>query len=312
MSPTTADGGFIHEAFFYGDDDEYVAGTVPFIEAGLGSGQPVLVAVPPSRIDLVRDNLGVAADPLLRLVSMEQMGHNPAWIIPAWHDFVAPHLAAGRTARGIGEPIWQERSADELEECARHEALINLAFAEASGFTLLCPYDTARLAPAVIDGAMRNHPRISRGGTSAASSGYTGAIPERLETPLPPVPDDAVTLDFDLASLGSVRRLAAAAAARAGLPRHRIDALLLAVSEIATNSVRHAGGVGQALVWSEPGRLICEVRDGGHIDDPLAGRVRPQVDEPGGRGMWLTHQVCDLVQIRGRDDGQAIRLHISS
>ena len=55
------------------------------------------------------------------------------------------HCADGRLARGIGEPIWKGRSADELVECGRDEALINLAFAEGRGFTLMCPYDIGSL-----------------------------------------------------------------------------------------------------------------------------------------------------------------------
>jgi MEDS: MEthanogen/methylotroph, DcmR Sensory domain len=43
--------------------------------------------------------------------------------------------------RGIGEPLFATRSADELVECQRHEALLNLAFQDAPGFWLLCPYD---------------------------------------------------------------------------------------------------------------------------------------------------------------------------
>ena len=77
---------------------------------------------------------------------MAHVGHNPARIIPAWHEFVAQHAAPGVRLRGIGEPIFPERSADELVECQRHESLLNLAFADADAFWLVCPYDT-QLAP---------------------------------------------------------------------------------------------------------------------------------------------------------------------
>ena len=69
-------------------------------------------------------------------------------------------LARGRRLRGIGEPIWADRSPDELVECQRHEALLNLAFADAGDFWLLCPYDVDALDPDVIAEAHHSHPAV--------------------------------------------------------------------------------------------------------------------------------------------------------
>jgi anti-sigma regulatory factor (Ser/Thr protein kinase) len=63
-------------------------------------------------------------------------------------------------------------------------------------------------------------------------------------------------------------------------------------------------------IWQEPGALICEVDDEGHIHDPLVGRVRPDTEEYGGRGMWLVNQLCDLVQLRSFPTGTVARLHM--
>ena len=56
--------------------------------------------------------------------------------------------------------------------------------------------------------------------------------------------------------------------------------------------------------------VVCEVRDGGHIDAPLVGRERPSLERPGGRGLWLVNQLCDLVQIRSFPTGTVVRLHM--
>ena len=80
-------------------------------------------------------------------------GANPACIIPAWREFVDEHAAASRALRGIGEPIWPDRTSAELVECQRHESLLNLAFAGTRSFHLLCPYDTEALDAAVIEEA---------------------------------------------------------------------------------------------------------------------------------------------------------------
>jgi anti-sigma regulatory factor (Ser/Thr protein kinase) len=84
---------------------------------------------------------------------------------------------------------------------------------------------------------------------------------------------------------------------------------VLAVSEVAANSVRHAGGRGVLRIWLQDGALICDVRDDGRIVDPLVGRRRPEGGQIGGYGLWLANQLCELVQIRAFADGGAVRLH---
>ena len=85
---------------------------------------------------------------------------------------------------------------------------------------------------------------------------------------------------------------------------------MLTVNEVATNSLRHAHGSGVLRVWEEPDYLICEVRDGGTFDNPLAGRERPVGGQLGGYGLWLANQLCDLVQVRSFVTGSVVRLHM--
>ena len=99
-------------------------------------------------------------------------------------------------------------------------------------------------------------------------------------------------------------------AAAAGLGPDRTADLVLAVDEIASNSLRHGGGRGTLRIWREDGALVCEVRDAGRIEDPLAGRQRPALDRDGGRGLWRVNQLCDLVQLRSFLDGAAVRVHV--
>jgi anti-sigma regulatory factor (Ser/Thr protein kinase) len=85
--------------------------------------------------------------------------------------------------------------------------------------------------------------------------------------------------------------------------------LLVAVNEVATNSVHYAGGKGTFAIWQEDDRLLCEIRDHGVLEDPLAGRERPAPSWARGRGLWLANQFCDLVQIRPTPQGNIVRLH---
>jgi anti-sigma regulatory factor (Ser/Thr protein kinase) len=137
------------------------------------------------------------------------------------------------------------------------------------------------------------------------------AVPDSLEAALPPVPRDATQLSFEgAADLRSIRLRTAEAAMAAGVNRARVDDVVLAVCEAVTNSVQHAGGRTTVAQWGDGRSFVCEVRDQACISDPLAGRVRPPMAQGGGRGLWLMHQLCDLVQLRKLPDGQAIRLHV--
>jgi anti-sigma regulatory factor (Ser/Thr protein kinase) len=290
---------------------EFLEGTTSYIQAGLRAAQPVLVVVSAAKIDRLRAELDGDADKV-HFADMAEVGINPARIIPAWREFVTDYLSDDRPVRGIGEPIWAGRSADELVECERHEALLNLAFADSPSWRLLCPYDTTSLDRAVIDEAHRNHPRIVDNGVERGSPTYRGlesvAAPFSDPLPDPPIPPDQ--LMFGGPSLASVRRFAARQATGAGLGPAQADDLVLAVNEVATNSLRYGGGEGTLRIWEANGSLICEISDQGHITEPLVGRVRPALRREGGRGLWLANQLCDLVQVRSFRDGGVVRLHM--
>ncbi len=116
--------------------------------------------------------------------------------------------------------------------------------------------------------------------------------------PLSDPPADAEVLRYR-ADLASVRSFAAAWAARAGLPPHRVRDLVLAVGELAANTLAHTNEPGLLTLWATSSEVICQVHDTGRITDPLAGKLRPDPGDPAGRrGLWVVHQLCDLVEIR--------------
>jgi anti-sigma regulatory factor (Ser/Thr protein kinase) len=304
------DEGFRHQAYFYDGLDEFVPGMASFIRDALVADEPILVVVSAEKIDLLTAELGGDAGDVC-FADMAQVGANPARIIPAWHDFVSERSAPGRRIRGIGEPIGPHRDPDELAECHRHESLLNLAFADHPDFWLMCPYDTAALAPEVVAHAHHTHPLVLADGTPSESASFPGldAVRAPFDEPLPEPPADAAELEVWLESLSTIRRFVSGFAAATDLGDRAAD-LLMAVNEIATNSVRHGGGRGMLRLWHEPGKVVCEVRDHGRIAHPLAGRERPVSGQIGGYGLWLANQVCDLVQLRAFPDGGAVRLHI--
>jgi anti-sigma regulatory factor (Ser/Thr protein kinase) len=303
---------FRHEAFFYAGLQDFVDGAAEFVRDGVTSGEPVLVVVSAEKIALLREALGDDAEQVA-FADMAQIGVNPARIIPAWRDFVDAHAADGRPIRGIGEPIFPERSQTELVECHHHEALLNLAFADTPGFWLLCPYDTTALEPEVVAEARRTHPGLADGPLRWQSPGYAGldAAGARHHHPLPAAPRRPL-LEFSVQAndFQLVRAAIADCAVEAGLSSQRANDLLLAFHEIATNSVRHGGGEGRLRLWRDNGTLVCELTDRGHLPNPLAGRERPAADGVDGYGLWIANHVCDLVQLRSLRSGVVVRLHM--
>ena len=130
--------GFRHEALFYADDEEFLAGTLPFVLEGVDRREAVLVVVPEPRLTMLRDALGAAAVHVM-FTDMRLVGVNPARIIPVWQDFVDRKGAGGRAVRGVGEPIWAGRTKDEIVGCQIHESLLNVAFVGTPVVTILCP-----------------------------------------------------------------------------------------------------------------------------------------------------------------------------
>jgi anti-sigma regulatory factor (Ser/Thr protein kinase) len=305
-SPHPHNDAFQHEALLYAGSDEFVSRCSGFIRDGLNEGESILVAVAQSKIELLREALGDDAKHV-RFADMAEIGGNPARIIPVWHEFATRHAAGG--ARGIGEPISPARRRDELIECQRHEALINLAFDSSLPWRLACPYDTAELEQDVIDEAMRSHPVVMDGNGGRPSPTYT-ATAEPFEGTLPEPPSQAIDRRFGLSELADLRQLVMDAAKQAGLRGQRLRDLMLSVNEVASNSVRHGGGSGLLRVWRERAALFCEVHDQGEIDHPLAGRVIPADGRPDGRGLWIANQLCDLVQIRSSAAGTVVRMQM--
>ena len=113
-------------------------------------------------------------------------------------------------------------------------------------------------------------------------------------------------------NLSEVRVLAASQAREAGLAEERLGDFVIAVSEVAANTVRHARSAGSIEIWSDAGEIVCEMRDSGVIADPAGvGRQPPAADASGGHGLWLVYQICDKVELRSDESGTTIRLHMS-
>jgi anti-sigma regulatory factor (Ser/Thr protein kinase) len=306
----TADGqrrqepeSLIHPALFYHDEQSYLADTVPYIHEGIDAGEPVMVAVPPGNLELLRNALGTDSRSV-EFHDMTVMGRNPARIIATvLCAFADKHRDAGRV-RIIGEPIWAGRTDDEYPACVQHEALINVALRD-SAATVLCPYDTATLAPHVLADARQTHPVIVEYGDWTRSEAYAEPVTlaATFNRRLPEPPRARGTLKFEArGSTQTIRGFVARRALDLGLEPPRVSDLCAAVHEVALNTMIHTSGPGILSIWSTRDcggntSVVVEIHDGGWIADPLVGRRARGDGDRRGYGLSLVNKLCDLVLI---------------
>ena len=140
-------------------------------------------------------------------------------------------------------------------------------------------------------------------------NGPDQAVPPHPSRPITP-PEGALLFHTYRSNLSKVRGLVMQQALAAGLTESRANDLVLAVSEVAANTLRHTDSSGTLAIWHDPNEIVCEIHDEGRITDPNAGQRRPPADATGGHGLWLVYQVCDLVEVRSDETGTTIRMHM--
>jgi anti-sigma regulatory factor (Ser/Thr protein kinase) len=129
------------------------------------------------------------------------------------------------------------------------------------------------------------------------------------EPPFLPGPG-AVSLTFT-ADLAAVRALVRRCAEEVGLTEKRAIDLLIAVGEVAANTVRHARTAGTLDIWHDADEIICQITDGGFIRGPRPGSHAPPSGATAGHGLWLVNQVCDRVDLHSDETGTTIRMHMN-
>ncbi|SER63841.1 Histidine kinase-like ATPase domain-containing protein [Lentzea xinjiangensis] len=290
---------FAHEALFYRDEDEFLTGTAEFVAEGVQNGEPVLVAVRERSIGLLRARLGAHADQV-HFIDMTEAGRNPGRIIPG--VLMAFSASTEHRFRVVGEPVWPGRTELEYPACVQHEALINTAFEGRRG-VVLCPYDAGTLPGHVLENARRTHPVVIEGGRRLPSERYTdpSGLAHIYNVPLPPPPATAEEHSFSVSTLAHMRRVVAAYAH--WLRREQVEDLVLAVNELATNSILHASGRGVLRLWREGNTVVAEVSDSGK-------GFPPSFTGLSGFGIVMVNLLCDLVRTHTSHTGTTVRVYL--
>jgi anti-sigma regulatory factor (Ser/Thr protein kinase) len=299
----------VHRALLYGRPEEFLSVTVPFLQAGLETDDAILAVVPAANIEALRDTLGSDAE-AMRFVDAAGWYRNPVRTIAAYNDFA--EASAPRRVRALAEPVWHGLSAAETVEWQRYESIVNVAFS-GLGAQVICLYDKLRLDQDVLSAARRTHPETVDGDGPPNGDDFVQPAAFNIECdrrPLPPPPGttDVQPIETEDA-LCELRTFVAERAERRGMARDPLNNLLVAVTEIATNALRHGTPPIRVRVWTEQTDLVCEVVDQGHWNrNALLGLLPPESAAAGGFGLWAARMLVDLMQVRTGATGTVVRL----
>ena len=297
--------GLQHAALLYRSPEELTSAAGPFVQHGAAADGAILVALPPPSLAILSEALG-GFESSVTVIDMADAGANPGRLIPLLHTFARSH--AGQSLRILQEPAWPSRSRPELAEVIKHEMLLSLALAGLQ-VQVLCPY-SADLPADVLAGAMAAHPAV------AGQDGWTRNLAYQRDVPgddrnwsLDPPPPGAPSMTYR-AEQSEARKFAAEQARLAGVTERRVVDVIIAVGELTGNTLAHTFGPGTLTTWAAADEFICQITDSGELTDPLAGRIRPDPAATGrGRGLWVAHQVCDLLEVRSGRGGSLFRAH---
>ncbi|GAA1756293.1 sensor histidine kinase [Luedemannella helvata] len=300
--------GYFHEAVYYRCADELLAVAVPFLLGGVAAGEPTMVALGEEHAGLVREATG--GNPGITYLAGGEMYARPASAIRAYRALLAGHVAAGAgQIRIIGElsPWMFGRTWDWW---SRYESAINHAYDDFPLWSM-CAYHAEQTPEHVLREVARTHPWVAEPGGHRPSPSYTEPAAFLMES-RPPA-DDPIQRGRPVVELTdplpASARQAVVAADPGTLPAGAVDNLVVAVSEIVTNAIAYGQAPVRLRLWAGADRIVVTVSDQGPgPKDPYAGLLPRSDGEPGGLGLWLTHQLCDHVTLDRRDTGFAIRL----
>jgi anti-sigma regulatory factor (Ser/Thr protein kinase) len=299
--------GHFHEALCYDSDDQLLATALPFLTGGVEAGEPSVVTLGDRTAGLIRAALP-AGSPVTFLPNGETYSR-PAGAIRSYRRLLADYVAAGATQiRIVGEvppagPSW--------DSWARYEAATNHAYDDFPLWSI-CAYDARLASEETLADVARTHPRTTmphdRRLPGDAFVDPRAFLADRRAAR--PDPLQAATPRADLLDpAAAAARQAVRDAAPGSLTKERVDDLVVAVSEIATNAYRHGVPPVRLRVWAAPSRVVVTVTDGGDgPKDPFAGLLPATTDTAGGLGLWIAHQSCDHVALWRDDNGFTVRL----
>ncbi len=124
---------------------------------------------------------------------------------------------------------------------------------------------------------------------------------------VPSVGQDLAHVGFGAVDLGTVRRHVSDVVTR--LVPERADDAVLAVHEVAANTVVHGGGTGLLRVWTTSTELVFDVVDS--AGQPTVPTITtPSPDALSGRGLWLAQCLMDTVSVNTSPTSTTVQMRM--
>lgn len=303
-----------HAVGFHASPEHLLRQLVPLADAAAARGEQVALAVAPHTADALRHALGDDGDALHLLATAGQhTGSGQTAAMARARELRELTARAGRVT--VLAEHRSELDGPDGSFWTELDAAVNVALADLP-VGLTCFYPEMPLHLSVLDGARCNHPQVLVDGELRHNPDHRRPreVLERHPVPAPELlgaPD--LQLGFQAWQLQDVRRAVRELATASGFDDDRVDDVVLAVNEVATNAVEHGGspssGSGAELsVWARSDALVCEVHDRGPLTDPLPGLLAPHPSDPRGRGLWIARQLCDLLHVWTDGGGTQVRI----
>ncbi|WP_141566320.1 ATP-binding protein [Pseudonocardia sp. N23] len=295
----------LHEGVPFSSPAALAVQLAPRLRSAIDAAGPVVVVLDRPERDAVHAELGAAAD------DVEFLDPADVYRVPAFTVAVRWARLARRTAPGgYATVVAQHVDApvgDGPGYWARLDAALDIAL-PGLPVEVLCPFPDT-----VEERLLRSatHRTLLSSGHSVRSDGYRMPLDVVAEFPPPPPPElgpPTHIQEFALDGLAVLRRAVATLSTGAGLSTERVADFVLAVNEIASNSVEHGPGSGTLRLWSLDGQVVAEVRDAGRMQVPFPGLVAPSPTGARGRGLWLASELSDVLQVWSDGSGTVIRV----
>jgi anti-sigma regulatory factor (Ser/Thr protein kinase) len=302
--PPRPDGAW-HEAVPYFSATHLVERLAPRVAAAVAAGDPVVAVLDEPTGGRLRDALGrdSAAVDFQDPFEVHRM---PAFTVAVrWARTSRRITSPGGRALVVGQQLEVDRGP---HHWARLDIGVNVATAGLP-VTVLCPvaHDVADLTT-----VQATHPLVTTADGPEPSRLYRQPEESVADYPPPPPPGlgrPVAELTFDQDDLVELRHLVLRVAETAGLDPDRVADLVLAVNELATNSVEHGPGRGRLRLWDQTA-VVAEVADSGRMSVPFPGMTMPPPDGSRGRGLWLASELSDALEVWSEPGNTVIRLQM--
>lgn len=302
---TAAGGVPHHEGVPFTGPDALAGQLAPRLHAAVRDAGPVVAVLDDAARAAVRTELGGSASHIDFLDPVD-VYRVPAFTVAVRWARLSRQAGSGGRATVVGQHVGLTDD-DGRGYWARLDAALDVALVGLP-IEVLCPFPDA----AGSGGLPRStHRTLLSGGHSVPSDRYREPLDVIAEFPPPPPPDLGPASDdrsFTLDGLGGLRHAVAGVSTDAGLSAERVADFVLAVNEIASNSVEHGPGSGTLRLWRRADQVVAEVHDDGRMQVPFPGMVAPPPSGARGRGLWLASELSDVLQVWSDASGTVIRV----